>query len=158
MRETALVLRPSWRKHIGPFLICLAFTAIGAWQLSLHAADFRGWICATGFGLGTAVFVVQLLPGASFLWVGPEGFQFSALYRKSALIPWRDVSDFRVVHVPPMGHRLVVFDWRTAPARRFRRANQFLAGGTDGLPDTYGLPPQELAGILNEWRARAVVS
>jgi hypothetical protein len=157
MPETALVLRPSRWKHFAYFLVCVVFTAIGVWQLRLHPTDVVGWISVVFFGLGSAIFIVQFLPGASYLRVEQEGFLFCSLYRKSPLIPWRDVSDFRVASVPPVGHPLVVFDWHTAPSRRFRAANQFLVSATDGLPDTYGLPPRQLAGILNEWRSRGSV-
>jgi hypothetical protein len=75
--------------------------------------------------------------------------------QRSGAILWRDVSDFRVAPVPPSGHRLVPFDWHAAPNSRVRRINTHLIDATDGLPDSYGLRPEELADVLNTWRSRA---
>lgn len=82
---------------------------------------------------------------------------FCSLFRKSPVIRWEDVSSFRVASVPPSG-QMVLFDWYTASNRAVRRVNRGLTGATDGLPDSYGLSPQELADLLNTWRARATRS
>ncbi len=114
-----------------------------------------GWLCTIFFGFGVVVFVVQLFPGASYLRITKEGFQFCALFRKSPLFLWRDVSTFRVARLPPAGSRMVVFDWSAKPERGVRSFNRAVAGATDGLPDNFGMKHQALADLLNEWRSRA---
>jgi hypothetical protein len=153
-----LVLRPSKRKQITALFGCLAFVGVGVWEVSSRDAGAFGWLCTLFFGLGAAVFTVQIMPGASYLRVRDDGFMYCSLFRKSPVIPWRDVSIFRVASVPPSGIRLVVFDWHTASHPAVRRVNQHLTGATDGLPDSYGLSPQELADLLNTCRSRATVS
>lgn len=127
-------------------------------QIIRHKADAIDWLGVSFFGLGVVVFVVQLIPSASYLRIRSEGFMFCALFRKSPLIPWQDVSHFRVGNVPPKGHPLVVFDWHTGSHRGLRQVNRYLVDDTDALPDTYGLSPEELADLLNMWRSRAVVN
>ena len=153
-----LVLRPSKRKQITALFGCLAFVGVGAWEVSSRDAGALGRLCTLFFGLGAAVFTVQIMPGASYLRVRGDGFLYCSLFRKSPVIPWRDVSIFRVASVPPSGIRLVVFDWYTASHPAVRRVNQHLTGATDGLPDSYGLSPQELADLLNTCRSRAACS
>ena len=156
--NSEFVLRASKRKQIKALFVCFAFVGIGVWEVSSRAAGAFGWLCTLFFGLGVAVFTVQLMPGASYLRVRRGGFMYCSLFRKSPVIPWRDVSIFRVASVPPSGIRLVVFDWHTASHPAVRRVNQHLTGATDGLPDSYGLSPQELADLLNTYRSRATVS
>lgn len=152
---TEIVLRPSKRRTTLYFLGCLGFVIIGAMQIARHEAGVIGWLCVLFFGLCVAVFAIQFIPGASYLRIRSDGFRFCSLFRKSPQILWRDVSNFRVTSVPPSGHRIVVFDWHAAPNRGVRRMNRHLVDATDGLPDSYGLSPEELAELLNAWRSRA---
>jgi hypothetical protein len=153
-----LVLRPSKRKQMAYLFGCLAFVGIGVWQVSRRDAGALGWLCTLFFGLGAAVFIAQIIPGASYLRVRRDGFMYCSLFRKIPVIPWQEVSIFRVASVPPSGIPLVVFDWHTASHPVVRRVNQHLTGATDGLPDSYGLSPQELADLLNTWRSQATGS
>jgi hypothetical protein len=123
-------------------------------EVTLHEDRIVGWLCVLFFGSCVAFFAVQLVPGASYLRIRSEGFRRCSLFRKGPLILWRDVSDFRVASVPPTGHRIVVFDWHAAPNRSSRQIDRHLLGGTDALPDNYGLRPEELAELMNEWRSR----
>lgn len=132
---------------------CLVFVIIGALQISRHDHSAIGWLCVLFFGLGAGVFAIQFIPSASYLRIQSEGFMFCSLFRKSPMIPWQEVSSFRVASVPPSGHRMVVFDRHTASNRGLRQINRHLVDATDGLPDSYGLRPEELANLLNIWRS-----
>ena len=65
--NSEFVLRASKRKQIKALFVCLAFVGIGVWEVSSRAAGAFGWLCTLFFGLGGAVFTVQLMPGASYL-------------------------------------------------------------------------------------------
>ena len=97
------------------------------------------------------------MPSASYLSLTTEGFIVSALFRKWPLIRWEDVSEFRVAAAPPTGMKMVVFDWHRSTKPRLRRINRALVGAGEGLPDTYGLKPGDLAELLNRWRKAATV-
>jgi Bacterial PH domain len=97
------------------------------------------------------MFGTSLLPGAAHLRLDEEGFTMCNLFRKGRL-RWREVRDFRPYSVP--GGTFVGFDLTdgTFPLGRF--AARSLSGVEGGLPDTYGLDPEELAAVLNAWRDR----
>jgi hypothetical protein len=147
-----MVLRSNPRRLITYFLGSIAFMAVGI----ASVPGVIGWLCVSFFALCAVVFAVQLLPGAGYLRITGEGFVFCSLFRRSPLVRWPDVSDFRVATVPPSRHKLVVYDWSNAHAGRVRRVNRLLVGASDGLPDTYGMEPQALADLLNARRSRAI--
>lgn len=120
------------------------------------SAKVIAWLSVGFFALCAVVFALQLVPGASYLRITDEGFVFCSLFRKSPLVPWREVSEFRVASVPPSSHKLVVYDLNNALRPAIRSVNRALVGASDGLPDTYGLKPQELADLLNSWRLRGI--
>ena len=152
--RTEAVLRPSKKKFALLLIVGLAFVAMGVFIL--RSGDlFLGLSCTVLFGLGAAIFAVQLRPGASYLKLTPEGFEVCSLYRVARLVRWSEVSTaFRVVRLPPQGHRMVVYDSTVSTKQGLRNINRGLVGASDGLPDTYGLKPQALADLMNEWRLR----
>jgi len=154
-RGADILLRPDRRRIVLFFLACLGFVAIGITPIAWHGPSAIVWLCILFFGICGAAFLAQLFPGASYLHIRGNGFEYCSLFRKSPLILWQDVSDFRVVRIPPSGKRMVVFDWDAAPGYGARRFNRSLIGATDGLPDSYGLRPEELAELLNDWRIRS---
>jgi len=71
---------------------------------------------------------------------------------------WKDVSSFRVNE---FGY--VVFDVNEGSANKKREVQVLprdlqlvkkLFGSTGGLPDTFGLPPHDLAELLNTWKKK----
>lgn len=148
------VLRPSRLKLLFLLLISSAFVAIGLKMVSDGLTT--GWLCALFFGLCALVFVVQLLPNASYLQLNQNGFTVCALFR-SYTLNWTDVSAFEVawVGVDRMkSNRMIVFNFSNnyrhhATARRLAIS---IAGYEGALPDTYGLSHQNLADLLNEYR------
>lgn len=112
-----------------------------------------GWFVAIVFGLGSLVFAVQLLPGSSYLLLEPDGFTVRTLYRLQKY-RWAEVERFGVTRIG--GNKTVAFDF-SGQYGKDRVARQVAAGisGYEGtLPDTYGMKPEQLAELLNEWKAR----
>jgi len=89
-----LTLRPAKAKTIGFLLVCLVFAVAGA--LMVRTGEAMGWL-SVFFGLGCVVFGINLLPGASYLHLGPEGFIPCSLFRRWPQVRWDTVSEFRVV-------------------------------------------------------------
>lgn len=111
------------------------------------------WPAIILFTIGVPFAALALLRGAT-LEMNAQGFELrSGLQRYS--LPWSEASGFRAFYVPPAGHPGVVYD-NAALASRVARANRFISGGSSGLSETYGLPPEELADLLNAWRAKAL--
>jgi hypothetical protein len=72
---------------------------------------------------------------------------------KSSTHRWADVSAFSVVDV---GTLMIVFDDATMRDGSLVQFNRSMIGRGGGLPDTYGVTPEDLAWLLNEWRQRAL--
>jgi hypothetical protein len=153
-RET-LRLPPSRTKTLFLLAVSLAFTAIGA-AMILSGGGIANWFCGVFFGVCSTAFTIQLWPGASYLLLLPDGFVVCLLFRRRPLIRWDSVSEFRVALVPASGMRMVVFSRDPSPNPRLASINRRLVGDTDGLPDSYGRKPDQLADVLNEWRRRAI--
>jgi hypothetical protein len=131
--------------------LCLAFTVVGGWMI--YGRRPAGWFVAVLFGLGSLVFALQLLPGSSYLLLEPDGFTVRTLYR-SQKYGWAEVERFGVTRIG--GNKTVAFDF-SSQYGKYRVARQVAAGlsGYEGtLPDTYGMKPERLAELLNEWKAR----
>jgi hypothetical protein len=137
---------------MGLFLaLCLAFTVAGGWMIYGHQRE--GWFVSIVFGLGSLVFALQLLPGSSYLLLEPDGFTVRTLYR-SQKYAWAEVERFAVTRTG--GNKTVAFDF-SSEYGKYHVARKVAAGisGYEGaLPDTYGMKPERLAELLNEWKAR----
>jgi hypothetical protein len=150
-------LRPSRTKTVFLLAISLAFTVIGVGAIG-RGRGFVGWFVALFFGVCSTAFAIHLLPGASYLDLSPDGFVVSSLFRRWPLIRWDSVSEFHVAPVPGSGVRKVVFSRDSSRHARLAAISVSLVGATDTLPDTYGRTADQLAGLMNEWRLRAIGS
>jgi hypothetical protein len=145
-----VVLRPSKRKQLGLMALSVALAFSGA--LAGASGEAVGWAATAFFGLCAIVAGVTLLPGASYLRLEREGFVTCSLFRAGGLQQWDEVTGFRVYSTPGgAGH--VGFDFSPDAQPRGSQIARRLAGVGGAVPDTYGLRPEELAELLNLWRA-----
>jgi hypothetical protein len=144
-----VTLYPQRRRTIVLAVVSAVFVVVGA----LAAADGAaiGWAAVGFFGLCLLVFLALLLPGAAYLRLDQEGFTICSLFRPGR-VRWGDARSFRSYAVP--GGTFVGFDLAGASAPLGRLVARSLSGVDGGLPDTYGLEAEELAGLLNVWRDR----
>jgi len=150
-----LLLKPARGQHLLLLATCAAFVAIGV--MMIRDGDLSGWFVAGFFGLCVVVFSVNLIPGASYLLLAPEGFRYRSLFR-AGNERWRDIERFGVFDA---GARTMVGWDYVAGYERHQRGRHFakrLAGLEAGLPDTYGRSATELAELLDDWRRRALQS
>lgn len=147
-----VVLVPSRRKWLLVLGGGLAFVAGGLWVM--HDHSLLGWQAIVFFGIAALVGAIMLLPGAGGLRLDSDGFEMTSLFRRHRS-RWTEVSEFEVVRVPPSLQKMVVFDDARTKDSALAKANRSLTGRTSGLPDSYGLRHEDLAAIMNEWRARA---
>jgi hypothetical protein len=147
--EPELKLHPKRTKQIALAGLCTGFAAIGV--LMIRDGHLAGWYCLAFFGLGVLIFLVQLVPGASYLKLDARGFTVRSLYRSTSY-RWSDVIGFAPGRIG--GNRGVVFNLtpESQQQRRLRRFNAAVFGAEAALPDTYGVSAERLAEILNEWK------
>jgi len=155
-----IVLYPSRKKWIGMVLIGAVFVAGAIWMLFWWGKPLAwgeramGWGALVFFGAGVLVALVNLLPGASQLKLDRECFEQRALFRRH-FIRWADTSDFEAVALE--WQQMVMFDHAHASAKpSIQRISVGLLKRNSVLPDSYGLPPEILAGLMARWRERAV--
>ncbi len=151
-----LVLRPSPWKLLLMLAGSLGFVAIGVFMMP--AGEWKSWLVIGFFGLCAAVFLAQLLPGASYLKLDRDGFTYAALFRTTT-VAWTEVSPFTAGYIS--ANRMVKFDLSdarlTADGTRTAAAvARGLTGASGALPDTYGMSADALAELMNRWRARAL--
>ena len=148
--SSPLTLYPSKSNNIPLLLVSLLFTAI-PWLI--EDAPWYVWTGSAFFTLCALVFLITLIPGSSYLRLTEQGFVVRSLYRTWPLTT-HSVSEFSVADVSRQ--RLVIYDSSvdSTQSPRLSGFNRWLTGSSSGLPDTYGLTPEALAALMNEWRQR----
>lgn len=151
------VLQPARRPWVGVLLACLALEGASI----ACVTKLTGWLEQLLLWSGIVfwfpfliVATLQLLSSASALRLGPEGFFVRNLFRER-YTPWARVQGrFTVTKMNLLSQpELVVYkdldlpgNW--LPVFAFANANT-------ALPKVRGLPPQNLAALMNAWKDEA---
>jgi hypothetical protein len=154
-----VTLHVSRLKFVGLLAASLGFVVALLYILQDDALSPSGtapaWLGIAFLSIGALVGAVMLLPGAGSLTLGPEGFERVSLFVRWRR-PWRQVGNFAVGQYSPRRGRTIRFiaydDADVAPDNFTRRTT----GRNAALPDTYGLAHEELAALMNHWRAQAL--
>jgi hypothetical protein len=153
-RTLPFTLRPKRTRILLLFLISATFVAGGIWMI--QEGEKFGWFCASFFGLGIPVSLLQLHPKCSFLTVSEEGIEFAGLFRPHKL-RWSGISEFGVFdirnHYGFRAATMVGFNYsgeyqRAKKARAFAKA---LTRFEAALPDTCGFSAEALAQLLSTY-------
>ncbi|MEY3530429.1 MAG: hypothetical protein RLZ70_1497 [Verrucomicrobiota bacterium] len=129
-------------------LICLVLCFGGV--LGVQSGEFIGWFVAAFFGLGLIGSLIQLLPGAAYLKIGPAGIESRTLFR-TRRIAWSEISGFGSYR--QSGNNFVGFNFHATAKGFSQNASLALVGFHDALPDTYGHKADELAVLLTACRS-----
>lgn len=148
--DMPIMLRPKPTKWLGVALCSLAFVLIGIWMV--RSGEIMGWMGIVFFGLCLSVSLICMLPKASYLLLTPDGFTMCSLFR-SHTIRWEDVTGFGVGKV--FTNKMVMFNFVDSYQRspRLRSFNTELVGFEAAIPDSYGLKHEDLADLLNRYKA-----
>lgn len=153
MNQTSKTLRPrtsttSRLKTSLMLVVSVLFVACGIWMLPDEV--IKGSFIIAFFGLCVMVFIVQLLPGSSWLRLDENGFTYCALFRTHH-VRWQDVESFTLVRVGV--NDLVgwnhVKNYESADGGR--QLNRALVGVDASLPDNYGMSANTLAELMNSY-------
>jgi hypothetical protein len=151
-------LRTARLKTLLLMLGAAVFAGVVIWMLLSEPREgWRAWLlwsCAVLIALSVPALLVVLVRGGGLV-LTAQGFEIRHV-RAPRMSSWQDVGPFEVVRLPPAFTPLVVYDDAGAADGALARANAALMGRTSGLPDSYGLPHEELAALLNAWRERAL--
>jgi hypothetical protein len=114
-----------------------------------------GWSLAVFIGLGVVAFPAVLLTNHGCLTMTLQGFTLHSAFR-TASFSWSDVDEFAVGSI--YGNRMVVFNCRPnfPGMKRARAAAKAAVGWECAISDLYEVPVDELAKLLNDWKAEYV--
>ena len=148
-----MTLYPKKTKVIIALVVSSIFTAFG---ICMGIAEgWPGYVFAGVGIIGVLITVIELLPGSSYLHIGPEGFTICSFYRKF-LTPWDAVDKFFVVSYKLKGtttHNMVGFNY--VPSYEGPKMLSFITKTIcdceGGLADNYGMEVEELADLMNSF-------
>ena len=148
-----VALASSRTKWLLVLLGCGVFVAIGAAVMPKNEA--MTWFTIAFFGIGVAIALVMLLPGAGGLTLSREGFEIVSLFRRHFVL-WADTTDFVAGTIPMTVKKMVLFNLASAKSKILAQLNVGMMGRNGAIPDTYGMSADELAGLMTRWRERAL--
>jgi hypothetical protein len=148
------VIRPhKWATLV---LFLLNFTLFTLGVCTILNDNPVGWLLAVPCGIFALIGVCLLLPGCSFLELNEEGFTLCSMFRRESY-RWDDVARFGVVLV---GSRPKVAFHYAATSSTLSPEGAAIAmqlGGYEAaMPTTFGLDPEDLAVLLNDWHTRSL--
>ena len=147
-----IILHPS-RGKWGLIAVVCAFATVCGVLMVVDGAE-GGWLVLVASGLGTLVAAVLLIPGAAYLRLNQDGFEYRGPLRRRCC-RWDEVTELEAYG--PVSYPMVccnLADPRGVPwyRRLLRPWNPYALW----LPDTYGMDAVELAALMNELRAAAI--
>lgn len=148
-----VTLKPSRRKWLFMALIGGAFTATGLFLMP--KAEVWTWLGVGFFGFGTLVAIITLLPGSAGLRLSRDGFLVTSLFR-GHFVAWAQATDFVADPVAPARKKMVLYNDAGSKNSRYGKISTGLVGRSGGMPDTYGMSADALAGLMSRWRERAL--
>jgi hypothetical protein len=150
-----VTLYPSRLKMLALFAAALAFVIGGLWVLNGVPGEFGSgerlmiWLGILFFGGCVLIAASMLLPGSSGLTLTADGFEARNLFR-DIRASWTEANHFYIEEIfwgeAWINRKLVAFD--------IARGGERTRGRT--LPDTYRMPPDDLAWLMSQWRLRAL--
>lgn len=94
------ILYPEKKQLIMMLSISLILTAGGI--LMIDESEVLGYTCTLFFSTGMIVFIIQLLPGSSYLKLSKTGLEYSSLFRRHS-VNWEDIQEFRIMNQKQSG-------------------------------------------------------
>jgi hypothetical protein len=151
-----VVLKGSRGRRVWLLIASLLLLLAGIVIVALNETTFVGLLGVVVFGAGVMLLVVQLFR-ADQLTLTADKFTYRSLGRRTS-IAWADVAEFGVLEMPIQGGTVRQVGIRLENHHSlFRR--QLVSGATGAydavLPETYRLPVEDLAGVMEQWRQAA---
>ncbi len=154
--ETRILLPSRWKMLLVPLFAFLGAILGGGliFFTDCLALACIGWVILGISTLAAAIGLINFSPAACHLQLDPEGLTMFFLLRPIRL-KWTHVQRFRTFHRPIVkGITYVVADLyqNIYPRMRSQAINQRIYGYDVLILTNYGLTPERLVDVLNEWK------
>ena len=144
MQNLPFILKPSKIKNIILILISVGFISLGITLLEKNR--LIAVLNIIFFGICLIIFIINMIPNSSYLTIDEKGIEMKNLFR-TTFIPWQAVSSFKTKLI--FVNKLVTF---TIDEKLLESSK--MKGKTGAFPDTYGMSANNLANLLNEYKAK----
>lgn len=144
MQNLPLILKPSKIKNIILILISVGFISLGITLLEKNM--LIAVLNIVFFGICLIIFIINMIPNSSYLTIDEKGIEMKNLFR-TTFIPWQAVSGFKTKFI--FVNKMVTF---TIDEKLLESSK--MKGKTGAFPDTYGMSANNLANLLNEYKAK----
>ncbi len=159
------------RRAVQALLLFIIFTFC---SLAVATEHWGGWILAFLGVIGGLFSVLMMTPGYNYLRLDVEGFEVKNMF-KSDRYSWSDIDRIAIYDIRGNGFNLVVFIFKQIDGKKTRLGQKMakmaeLGRALDNkrsrccainvvdidyyLPRHYARSPQEIVGIMNEWKGR----
>jgi hypothetical protein len=150
-----ITLHPNPWKTFFLLLISLTFVATGIRITISEPGNWIGWLGVVFFGLCAVFFILNTLPNFSYLKLNKEGFEICSIGKKHFYF-WREIEIFQAVNLS-FFTKIIVFNFSEnfIQSKKIKRFSSPISGWEGGLHDTFGMKPEKLAALMNEYLAKA---
>lgn len=162
-----IILTSSRIKSFIFLLISLVFVA-GSIEM-IHSPSkashvWTGWLGVLFCGIGAILFTLNLIPGASYLKISPNGLQICNLWKKTTY-DWSDIKEFYVEkntsNYRGISHKWKLVSFETSSSVNNKNRNNWaklFTHNVGSLPDNYSIQHEDLAELLNEKKKKYTIS
>jgi hypothetical protein len=149
-----MTLRPSRTRWLALLVVAVTLSSAAVWAMEDFFPAMR-WVVGIFFGVAAVIALLNVIGIASRLDLKRDSFTCVTLSR-SFTRKWKDCSTFDPVRIGV--NKFVGFSSAEDDAAKpkLAAANKHMIGHSGMLPDTYGLSAEELASLMNRFRARAM--
>jgi hypothetical protein len=142
--------KAKWRTVL---LVGLAFVAIGLIMI-VTKGDFLAWFITLAFAVVAGVALLQINGSGLRLVLDADTFTSTSIGRAATTERWDRCADFTVYRVSDSEQ--VVYDTARNADTHIGEMNRSLTGRSASLPDTFDMPAQDLANLMNAYQAAAI--
>ncbi len=135
-------------------VISLLFSGTGLYFILTDNAPLTLWLAFLFFSICSIIFILQLVPGSSYLKINAEGIETVTLFRKS-FIPWNAIKEMGVLRMNMQTMIGINFSPKYIKAEKGKMLSRNLSGWEGALPSTYGMKADKLVELLYAYKKNA---
>lgn len=148
-------LRANWAKSALLLTVSLLFVLAGWWMVL--TGFWLGYLVIVFFGLCAIVFTLQFHPKAAYLLFDTDGFTYCSLFRAHT-VRWEHVREFGIIRIASNPMVAWNFTRTYRDSGKSRALSKSLSGYEAALPDTYGLPAEDLLKQMETLRLQSAAN